>query len=58
MRMHFFTRWSLEKGFTEFIEKRQQERLNKIIDVLEEYYADHHGWDDLIKSKRDWMALL
>ncbi|MXS85388.1 HAMP domain-containing protein [Nitrosomonas sp. HPC101] len=58
MGMHFFTRWSLERGFTEFIEKRQQERLDKIIDVLEEYYTDHHGWDDLTRNKQDWVALL
>ena len=46
MGMHFFSRWSLEKGFAEFVEKRQQERVDKIIDVLEEYYADHLGWEN------------
>lgn len=56
--MHFFTRWSLEQGFTEFIEKRQQERIDKIIDVLEAYYADHRGWNTLAKNKQDWITLL
>jgi len=58
MGMYFFTHWSLERGFTEFAEKRQQERLDKIIDVLEEYYADHHSWDNLAKNKQEWIALL
>lgn len=58
MGMHFFTRWSLERGFTEFVEKRQQERLDKISNVLEEYYASHHGWDSLTKNKQGWIALL
>lgn len=56
--MHFFTRWSLEQGFTEFVEKRQQERLDKIIEVLEEYYAEHQGWQALIGDKQHWIALL
>jgi two-component system sensor histidine kinase BaeS len=56
--MHFFTRWSLEKGFTEFVEKRQQERVDKIIDVLEEYYAENRSWDALTGNKLKWISLL
>ena len=58
MGMHIFSRWSLEKGFTEFIEKRQQERLDKIIDVLEEHYAEHRSWEELIGNKQNWISLL
>ncbi|CAE6490963.1 Two-component system, OmpR family, sensor histidine kinase BaeS [Nitrosomonas nitrosa] len=58
MGMHFFSRWSLEKGFAEFVEKRQQERVDKIIDVLEEYYADHLGWENLVENKLRWISLL
>ncbi len=58
MGMHFFTRWSLEKGFAEFVEKRQQERLDKVIDVLEEYYAEHRGWGELVGNKQNWISLL
>lgn len=58
MGMHFFTRWSLERGFTEFVEKRQQERLDKIIDVLEEHYTQYRGWGELIGNKQNWIALL
>ncbi|MDV6345798.1 ATP-binding protein [Nitrosomonas sp. Is37] len=56
--MHFFTHWSLEKGFTEFVEKRQQERVDKIIHVLEEYYVEHRDWENLAKNKLDWISLL
>ncbi|MDC8445635.1 MAG: ATP-binding protein [Nitrosomonas sp.] len=58
MGMHFFTRWSLEKGFAEFVEKRQLERVDKIIDVLEEYYAEHQGWEALAENKLKWISLL
>lgn len=58
MGMHFFSRWSLEKGFTEFVEKRQQERVDKIIDVLQEYYVENHGWEKLANNKHNWIALL
>ncbi len=58
MGMHFFTRWSLEKGFAEFVEKRQLERVDKIIDVLEEYYAENHGWETLAENKLNWISLL
>lgn len=58
MCMHFFTCWSLEKGFTEFIEKREQERMDKIIDVLEEYYVENHGWEALVGDKLKWISLL
>lgn len=58
MGMHFFTRWSLEKGFAEFVEKRQLERVDKIIDVLEEYYAENHGWETLAENKLKWISLL
>lgn len=58
MGMHFFTRWSLEKGFTEFVERRQQERVDKIIDILEEHYAENRGWGKLADNKLNWIALL
>ncbi|WP_245725205.1 ATP-binding protein [Nitrosomonas halophila] len=56
--MHVFTRWSLEKGFTEFVEQRQQERLDKILDVLAEHYAHNQGWQNLTGNKHNWIALL
>lgn len=54
----FRIRWSLEKGFAEFVEKRQLERVDKIIDVLEEYYAENHGWEALAENKLKWISLL
>ncbi|SDV99759.1 hypothetical protein SAMN05216317_10155 [Nitrosomonas eutropha] len=39
MGMHF-SHWSLEQGFTEFIENKYKE-----------YYADHHGWNELLDHR-------
>ena len=43
MGMHCFTRWSLEIGFTEFVEIKHHERLDKSIDVLEEHDTQYRG---------------
>ncbi|MDO9240030.1 MAG: two-component sensor histidine kinase, partial [Methylicorpusculum sp.] len=58
MGMHLFTRWSLEKGFTEFVEKREKERVNTLVEELEEHYAETQGWEKLAASKQNWILLL
>jgi two-component system, OmpR family, sensor histidine kinase BaeS len=56
--MYVFMRWSLDRGFSDFIEKRQQERISALIEGLSEYYADDPGWRELTGNKRKWMELL
>lgn len=50
--------WSLDRGFTAFVEKRQQERISALIEELSEYYATDQDWQALTGNKRKWMELL
>ena len=56
--MYAFMRWSLEKGFTEFVENRQQERVTILIGDLTEFYANNQNWHNLATSKQKWIDLL
>jgi two-component system sensor histidine kinase BaeS len=56
--MYIFMRWSLNRGFNEFIETRQQEQVTNLVEELGEYYADNQGWSGLAGDKRKWIDLL
>src|SRR5664280_1407569 len=56
--MYIFMRWSLERGFTEFVETRQQEQVTNLIEGLTEYYANNQGWSNLAGDKQKWIDLL
>ena len=51
-------RWSLERGFTEFVETRQQEQVTSLIEGLTEYYANNQSWSNLAGDKQKWIDLL
>ncbi len=56
--MYIFMRWSLNKGFSELIEARQQERVINLIDGLTDYYANNRTWNNLVGDKQKWIDLL
>ncbi|GAB4266495.1 MAG: ATP-binding protein [Methylomicrobium sp.] len=56
--MYAFMRWSLDRGFRDFVNARQQERITRLIEALGDQYAEHDGWDMLAGDKRRWMQLL
>ncbi|MGR9037440.1 MAG: ATP-binding protein [Gammaproteobacteria bacterium] len=56
--MHAFMRWSLNRGFSEFVETRQREHIETLIEGLSDYYATDPGWQKLAGNKRKWMELL
>ena len=56
--MYLFMRWSLDRGFTEFIETRQRERVESLIEGLTEYYDNSGSWEPLAGNKRQWIQLL
>lgn len=56
--MYIFMRWSLNRGFNEFIETRQQEQVTNLVEELGEYYANNQGWSGLAGDKRKWIDLL
>lgn len=56
--MYVFMRWSLNKGFNEFVETRQQEQVTSLIEGLTEYYANNQSWSNLVGDKQKWVDLL
>lgn len=56
--MYIFMRWSLNRGFNEFIETRQQEQVSNLVEELSEYYANNQSWSGLAGDKRKWINLL
>ncbi len=56
--MYLFMRWSLDRGFTEFIESRQRERVESLIEALTDYYDNSRSWEPLAGNKRQWIHLL
>lgn len=56
--MYLFMRWSLDRGFNEFIETRQHARIEQLIQRLTDNYSQSGSWESLAKNKRQWMQLL
>ena len=56
--MYLFMRWSLDRGFTEFVETRQQEQVTNLIEGLTDYYANNRSWSNLAGDKQKWIDLL
>jgi two-component system, OmpR family, sensor histidine kinase BaeS len=56
--MYIFMRWSLNRGFTEFVETRQLEQVTSLIEELTEYYANNQSWINLADDKQKWIDLL
>ncbi|HEY8034368.1 MAG TPA: ATP-binding protein [Methylobacter sp.] len=56
--MYVFMRWSLNRGFAEFVEARQQERVTTLIEGLTDYYANNRSWSNLAGDKQKWIDLL
>jgi two-component system sensor histidine kinase BaeS len=56
--MYIFMRWSLNVGFTEYIEARQQEQMTTLIEGLTEHYANNRSWSNLAGDKQKWIDLL
>jgi len=56
--MYVFMRWSLDRGFTEFVETRHQEQVTSLIEELTEYYEKNQSWSNLAGDKQKWIDLL
>ncbi|MGB0722796.1 MAG: ATP-binding protein [Gammaproteobacteria bacterium] len=52
------TRWSLERGFVEYVGKRQDQRTEQIRQRLLEHYRNQGNWRRLEQDKRAWLGLL
>jgi two-component system sensor histidine kinase BaeS len=56
--MYVFMRWSLDRGFAEFVETRQRERVSMLLENLGDYYATDPEWKRLTGNKAKWLELL
>ncbi|MGY6277855.1 ATP-binding protein [Methylomonas sp. MgM2] len=56
--MYVFMRWSLDRGFKEWVESRQRERVENLIESLSDVYAASGSWESLSVNKREWLRLL
>jgi two-component system sensor histidine kinase BaeS len=57
--MHLFMRWSLDRGFNEWVESRQKDRVENLLDNLAAVYAESgNSWQPLGSNKRQWIQLL
>lgn len=56
--MYAFMRWSLDRGFADFVEKRQRAHLVMLLENLGDYYATDPAWKHLTGNKRKWIELL
>lgn len=56
--MAAFMTWSFERSFIRFIEARQQERVEALIDRLADYYRETGSWEDLRTDRQRWISLL
>ncbi|TNF98890.1 MAG: HAMP domain-containing protein, partial [Gammaproteobacteria bacterium] len=56
--MLLITRWSIEHGFVQYVEKRQASEISRISDRLLDTYLEDGGWQALAADKRRWLLIL
>lgn len=56
--MMLFVRWSIESGFIEYVENRQEEHIQRIAEELTNIYALDNSWDNLRQDKSLWLSTL
>ena len=56
--MYLFMRWSFNRGFDELMESRQHERVERLVENLEDVYSESGSWTSLEGDKRRWIQLL
>jgi two-component system sensor histidine kinase BaeS len=56
--MLVFMRWSFQVGLVELAEARQESRIERVRERLEERYREDGSWEPLRGNKRLWIATL
>jgi two-component system sensor histidine kinase BaeS len=56
--MLLITRWSIERGFVQYVENRQASEITRISDQLLDIYIEDGGWQALANDKRRWLMIL
>lgn len=53
-----FMRWSFRQGFVDFLESRQQARVERLVASLAELYRQEGGWQGLRQDRPRWWRLI
>ena len=56
--MMLFTRWSIQRGFTTYVEERQAARVELVSQRLVNYFDRYQSWQELAMNKRAWLEIL
>jgi two-component system sensor histidine kinase BaeS len=56
--MFLIMQWSIGRGFLAYVNTMEQERFEKLTQVLETSYAAHGGWDFLRDDPSAWFGVL
>jgi len=56
--MMLFMRWSIQNGFIEYVENRQEQSIQRIANELIDIYASDNSWNSLRHDKRLWLSTL
>jgi len=56
--MHLLMQWSFSRGFQRYLHGLEMQRLEQLVPLLEEHYAEHDGWQELEGDRRLLRGLL
>jgi len=56
--MFLIMQWSINRGFLQYVNTMEQERLESLADELQQFYAEQGSWDSLRDQPSQWLKLL
>ncbi|RTE65114.1 HAMP domain-containing protein [Amphritea opalescens] len=56
--MFLFVQWSFDRGFIRYIDEREQQITDSLVDELATVYTADGGWDKLASSPVRWLQLV
>lgn len=56
--MYLFVQWSFDRGFIRYVEQREQQLIDGLVQELAAVHATDGGWEALALSSRRWFLLV
>lgn len=56
--MYFFVQWSFDRGFIRYVEEREHQLTDGLVNELSVIHAADAGWDKLAASPGRWLQLV
>ena len=56
--MFLIMQWSINRGFLQYVNTQEQERLETLADELQQYYEEQGSWKHLHDQPAQWLRLL